>query len=194
MGFEETSVTLLLRLKDVGPQREIAWQDFRTRYVPVIVAYARRRGVSAQEVDDVIQEVLTGFYSAQPRFSYDPAKGRFRGYLRCCVENVLTKFAAKCRHIPGGGVEVGDLPDDQQQQAWEVLWQREQLQRAVETLRRHYQDNVTFQVFHRVVIQQQDSAVVGAELGLSNNAVYQAKFRAMIRMRAILDEIEEKEG
>src|SRR5690349_1099303 len=82
---DATRATLLIRLNGGRPEREVAWAEFHELYAPVISGFARRMGARAQEVDDLVQEVLKAFFCATPEFAYDPAKGRFRGYLKTCV-------------------------------------------------------------------------------------------------------------
>ena len=38
-----------------------------------------------------MQDVLLGFFLKSPTFIYDPAKGRFRGYLKVCTYRALRK-------------------------------------------------------------------------------------------------------
>src|SRR4051812_29101208 len=77
-GESATNPTIFLRLKesDSAP-REIAWNEFSARYAPVIGGFARRLGARPQDIDDVVQDVLMGFFVKSPTFVYDPSKGRF---------------------------------------------------------------------------------------------------------------------
>lgn len=78
-----TRASIFLKLKRTDPApRELAWRQFYDRYAPVIFDYARRRGASAQQADEVVQNVIGGFFEASPRFAYDPARRRLRGYHR----------------------------------------------------------------------------------------------------------------
>jgi RNA polymerase sigma factor (sigma-70 family) len=193
--MELTSATLLMRLKQDGTPREIAWAEFRRRYAPIIAGFARNMGVRPGETDDLIQEVITGFYAAQPRFVYDPERGRFRGYLKTCVGNLLSRRAATSRlRIDGRPVEILDPADPAIERAWEASWQNEQLAQAIERVRAHYDDNATFRAFYLVSIENRSVSEVSADLGMSIESVYQAKSRCMVRLRATLRQIEEEEG
>jgi|SRR5688572_2827553 len=198
--MEVTSATLLMQLKLDGPLREIAWSEFRRRYAPVIAGFALNLGVRPQDVDDIVQGVLTGFYAAHPRFVYDPAKGRFRGYLKTCVVHSLSRRGgggsggAGRLMIEGRAIEEIEPADESMERAWNASWEREQLQRAIEDVRRHYEDNVTFQAFQRVAIDGRPAGEVAAELALSLDAVYQAKSRCTARLRSMLRQLEDEEG
>src|SRR5215475_16051245 len=96
-----TNPSIFLRLKESDAKpREIAWEQFHSRYVPVIAGFARRMGGKDRDVDDVVQDVLLGFYLKSPTFVYDPSKGRFRRYLKVCTYNALKKrFGEKSRFL-----------------------------------------------------------------------------------------------
>ncbi len=88
-----TRASIFARLGSSGPgERELAWTEFRSRYAPIIAGFAAKCGASRQDIDDIIQDVLTNFLGASGEFVYDPGKGRFRGYLKTC-----TVRAAICR-------------------------------------------------------------------------------------------------
>src|SRR5687767_9982621 len=87
-----TSATLLLRIKQTDPEpRQLAWREFHARYVPIIAGFARNMHAEPQDVDDIVQDVLLGFYAKAPTFVYDPNKGRFRGFLKVCTLRALLK-------------------------------------------------------------------------------------------------------
>src|SRR5262245_6008721 len=90
-----TSATLMLRIKAEAPARELAWAEFHARYAPIIGGFARKLGAPRGEVEDIVQDVLTGFYSALPKFNYDPKKGRFRGFLKVCTIHAIVKRLGK---------------------------------------------------------------------------------------------------
>ena len=70
-----TNPTIFLRLNAVEPApRELAWDQFHARYAPIIAAFARRLGADGHDVDDIVQDVLLGFFATSPTFVYDPAQ------------------------------------------------------------------------------------------------------------------------
>ena len=182
-----------MRLKLDGPLREIAWSAFRRRYAPVIAGFALNLGVAPQDIDDVIQGVLTGFYAAQPQFVYDPAKGRFRGYLKTCVIHALKRrHGARIVH-QGRPLDQIEPADESMEQAWNESWEREQLREAIEQVRQHYEDNANFQAFHRVSIDGHPAAEVAQSLGMKIDAVYLAKSRCLARLRSTMRQLEDEE-
>ncbi|HTR16964.1 MAG TPA: sigma-70 family RNA polymerase sigma factor [Acetobacteraceae bacterium] len=79
----------------------LAYQDLLRAAVPLVAATARRRGVPADRVDDVVQETLLAIHRA--RHTYDPAR-RFLPWLqaiaeRRAVDALRTAFRHKAREV-----------------------------------------------------------------------------------------------
>jgi RNA polymerase sigma-70 factor (ECF subfamily) len=186
----ETRATLLQRLKADGSAREIAWGEFVALYSPDISRFALARGVRPDGVEEVVQDVVGGFFAAQPRFSYDPAKGRFRAYLMACVANVIRSRLRRrvAEHEAASALMVESAAADEAD--WDAAWKKSALDAAVARLRDRYSDNPTFQAFEAVVIRGQPPDAVAASVGLSRDSVYQAKTRLLAKLRIELDEIE----
>lgn len=187
----ETRATLLQRLKADGTAREIAWNEFYALYGPIIARFARARGVRREDIDELIQDIVSGFFAVQPRFVYDPTKGRFRAYLMACVANAvrtrLRRISAEPRQSGGQPVLEASSSDETD---WDAAWKQATLDAAVARLREHYGDNTTFQAFDAVVIRGQSPDAVAASLGLSRDSVYQAKTRLLAKLRLELDAVE----
>jgi hypothetical protein len=84
-GDLRTRSTLLLRLRDDDTMsREIAWDEFRSTYAPILAGFARKLDVKPSDCDDIIRDVMVGFFAHAPNFLYDPAR----------VENCARPIAA----------------------------------------------------------------------------------------------------
>lgn len=194
-GDFTTRVTLLMRLgsADAKP-RELAWNEFFERYAPIIAGFARKLGCPAGDIDDVVQDVLTGFYAASPRFVYDPARGRFRGYLKTCVVHSLQRRASKKLAVEGIPVDELDPADQRVEQIWQTEWEKEILNRAIDQVRTQYQNNNTFQAWEQIVIHQKDTATVCSELKMSADSVYQSKKRVTDAIRRVMSQLDAEAG
>jgi RNA polymerase sigma-70 factor, ECF subfamily len=208
-----SSIFLKLQTSDAGP-REVAWRQFYDRYAPVISGYARRKGASAQQADEVVQNVISGFFEASPRFVYDPAQGRFRGYLKSCVSRALARVnrrrstapttpsssgAAAAAARAAVSIDELELPDKRvdEQDLWERLWRQQLLRRAVEVARQHYSRKgklKTFLAFEQNVLFGVPAADVAKDLGMKVNSVHAAKVRLTEKVRQIRAMLEEEEG
>src|SRR5262245_56953768 len=97
-----TSKTLLEKLRVFEDRR--AWSQFMSLYLPMIQTWARRFGLSDDDVEELTSRLLTKLVEALPRFHYDPDKGTFRGWLKTVSQRELTTFAReRRRRIPGDG-------------------------------------------------------------------------------------------
>jgi RNA polymerase sigma factor (sigma-70 family) len=193
-----TRATLLLRLKSNAPVREIAWREFHDLYSPIILGFARKMGARSQDISDVLQDVLVGFFAVAPEFVYDPAKGRFRGYLKTCTWRMFQKRLGNQVHFGGRSVEHIDPDELQVEATWNDIWEREKLQRALNVVRDRYLAQPTkartFRAFEMYVLLERDADAVARELGMSIDSVHQAKARVSHALRVEANASDESNG
>lgn len=168
------SIFLRLRAADPAP-RELAWDDFHRRYAPIIAGFAKRLGCRPQDVDDVVQDVLIGFFATSPTFVYDPAKGRFRGYLKVCTYRSLHRRFGKEVKVKGKPLEEVDPEEVSIEQAWNDVWEQELLRRALDEVRESMGQSKTFRAFEHYVVFDHPAESVAQKLDMHINSVYRAK-------------------
>lgn len=188
-----TSPSIFLRLGSAGPiERELAWEEFHRRYAPIVVGFSRNAGLPAQEADDVLQDVMLGFYRRSPDFHYDPARGHFRGYLKRATLNAIRK-----RHRgPSPQPVEQDLLDRQEEEPdpeWDRHWEEHQMTRAIDEARRRF-DPRTFEAFELYAVRGVPAETVASQLGMSVNGVQQAKSRVLRIVRSIAETLCAHEG
>jgi RNA polymerase sigma-70 factor (ECF subfamily) len=84
-GPSLTSATLLDWLHD--PTNRVAWEIFAARYGERIRRWCLDRGVQEADAADVAQQLVTEIHARMKNFTYDPAKGRYRDWLRKVTSN-----------------------------------------------------------------------------------------------------------
>jgi RNA polymerase sigma factor (sigma-70 family) len=188
------SIFVRLNARDARP-REIAWSDFQNRYGPIIARFARRFGARPHDVDDLVQDVMMGFFAKAPTFVYDPARGRFRGYLKVCT------FRAACRRFGRDAKFNQTLPlsslDEnaiEVEQVWNDIWEKQRIERAMADVREQCRGEKTWQAFEQTVVQARSPQEVAEELGLSVSGVYKARDRVGKTLRERLRRLEQEEG
>lgn len=185
-----TSVSLL---QQVRARDQHAWERLVHLYGPLVYYWCRKAGLQPADSADVGQEVFQAVARKIGDFQHDPQQGSFRGWLRTITHNKLRDFARRgVSQAQGEGgseaqeelvqIALGD-PDADDCSAEDRLLYR----RALDLLRAEFEER-TFQAFWRVAVEDERPADVAAALGLSINAVYQAKSRVLRRLR---DEFEE---
>lgn len=195
---QTTRSSLLLRLGPGDPGRELAWAEFYALYAPIISGFARRLGASRAEIEDLVQEVLRAFFAASPEFNYDPARGRFRGYLKTCVWHKMSELRRKAGQEPAA-LGTFPTPDNQSiEDAWNDVWETEKLHRALAAVRERYSNNTerqrTFRAFEMCALLDRPTESVAAALGLSEESVRQAKSRVGKALRETFEHLDSTTG
>lgn len=176
------SVFLRLKASDAAP-RELAWKEFHDRYAPIIAGFAQRLGARQPDLEDVVQDVMLGFFSKSPTFVYDPAKGRFRGYLKVCTYRALSAHLGKQARFKGVPLDQIDPEAVSIEHAWNEIWEREIFQRAMQQIREEMGGTKTFRAFEQYVALNQPAEAVAATLELHITSVYRAKREITLLLR-----------
>ncbi len=190
-----THASLLVRLGDGSDPT--AWRDFHTRYGDLIRRFALRQNLPPSDIDDVLQDVLVILTKNMPGFQYDPAKGRFRSYLKTIVVRaVFRRFRQK--RAGGGQVEIEkadtELASDAEvEDLWEEEWRQYHLRLAMSVVRTEF-NRLDIAAFNAYVSQGSAAAETAEALGLNIDQVYQAKSRIIKRLAELIEQQIEEEG
>ncbi len=191
--MDTTRPSLLLRIRDRGDAA--AWRLFDALYRPMLERFARARGLSAGEAEDVAQHCLAQIADHIGEFTYNPAQGRFKGWLRTLVNNRIRNLI-RDRHEHQG--ESRDFQAPQTREAtpeaeFERIWLEEHLWHCLRELQAEVEDR-TYRAYVAYVIEQQPIEVVCAALDLTPQNVYTIKWRlterVAARMRELVDGLE----
>lgn len=194
-GTYATRASIFMRLREGSREaQEVGWEDFRARYAPVIVGFSRNAGLPTQDGEDILQDVMLGFFRLAPDFEYDPQKGRFRGYLKRATLNAIRKRHRKAGPpVAGGDEALEDEVAGAHDSHWEDAWDEQLTARALEEAQGRF-DQRTFEAFDLYTRRGVPAEEVAARLGLSVNSVHQAKSRVLNLVRTILDRLRADEG
>ena len=180
-----TRDSIFLRLRADGTiDRELGWNEFAEKYSRVIAGFARNAGLRAQEIDDVLQDVLMGFFRVSADFNYDPTKGRFRGYLKRVTLNAIrSRFR---RRRPDVNVDPEwELPahDEASDAAWDRQWTEQLFFRAMDRVRDRVEER-TWKSFELYGLRGTAIDAVAEETGMTPEAIRHAKMRITRQIRA----------
>lgn len=191
-----TSLTLLARVKANDAQ---AWQRLSDLYGPLVYHWCRRSGFQAADAADVVQEVFFSVANGIADFQKERPSDTFRGWLWTITRN---KVRDRCRGQAGeeeavGGTDaqlrLAEIPDPWSESTTDADDRREVghlFCRALGFVRTEFRER-TWEAFWRTTIDGQDTADVAVELGISENAVRQAKSHVLRRLRAELCDLTE---
>ncbi|MGO9112541.1 MAG: RNA polymerase sigma factor [Thermoguttaceae bacterium] len=185
------SSTLLERVKANRPE---AWTRLITLYGPVVYRWCRQAGTARDDAPDLVQEVFAAVARHVGSFRRDQPGDSFGAWLRTVTRNTIRGYF---RSRLGQAVARGGT--DAQEQLQQVPEPVESLEAGdprevadmvlpigLELIRAEFESH-TWEAFRRVAIEGQPSARVAIDLGMSVDAVYQAKSRVLRRLRQELD-------
>ena len=78
MRYPTTSKTLLDKLQSGDA---VSWTEFFNRYRGIIVSLGNLKGLTPEECDDLVQEVMLCFFKNSRTFVFNPQLARFRTYF-----------------------------------------------------------------------------------------------------------------
>lgn len=191
-----TTSTMLQRLSDFDDRA--AWERLSERFQRPIQAYARKRGLSPDECEDVAQEALLAFAQAFRRGDYDREKGRLSHWLFGIVWRRIDHARRKGDRVgPNSPVRVADTVEWLGFEApksvspeWEEVWERAMLEDCLRQVRREVEPK-TLRAFEMLVLETRSIEDVESELGLSRNAIAIAKHRVSKRLRELIEQCDE---
>lgn len=143
--FATTRWSLVLASGDDCEEARAALEQLCRIYRPAVLAWMRRRGYSRTDAEDLTQAFFARFIEQRLHAAADPARGRFRAYLRASLHHFVLNAAkfdnAQRRRAArqAGDFDAASVPDqvtDQPDAAFERAWALATIDRARRRLRR----------------------------------------------------------
>ena len=156
--------------------------------IPVVERIARQRGVQAESVDDVVQDVLLTVHRA--RHTYDPSRS-FLAWLSAIARNraidALRRHGRRSRRELHNTLAYETHPDvaPDPARAWEQASEARALRKAIETLAPGQRDAV-----ERLGLREQSLTEAAEEGGRNKNTLKVGFHRAIAALRARLSGVE----
>ena len=190
-----TRASIFIRLQANGTlDREFGWNEFADKYSSVIAGFARNAGLRAQDADDILQDVLMGFFRVSSEFEYDPEKGRFRGYLKRVTLNAIrARFRRKRPSQNFDGSWEPPALDQNTDVIWDRQWTEQLLYRAMAEARANVEER-TWKAFELYGLRGAAVDAVCEETGMTPDAVRHAKMRITKQIRELVDQMRKDEG
>jgi RNA polymerase sigma-70 factor (ECF subfamily) len=178
---------MLNRLRKASPDHP-DWLQLQAIYTPLIRKWLSRVPGLGEEANDLAQDVFLVVVRELPRFERQ-REGSFRAWLRQITVNKVRSDRKRRGQIPAVGLDPADgfldqLADPNGDLARE--WDRDHDKWVVEKLLKIVRPDFhpsSWDAFQRSFLDAVPAAQVAEELGLTENAVLQAKYRILRRLR-----------
>ncbi len=186
-----TSVTLL---NELTAGSNDAWTEFVLKYRPWLMKNCRRAGLSEDDAENVIQEVLLTLHRRIGQFDR-ARRGSFRRWLRLVLRSrVVDFFRAVSKHRDELAIAAAcqPKPGRSRQKAEVDLTVEKKLRfsEAMKVIRAEFSDR-DFEILMRYLAYGQSAESIADELGITPNVVYLTRSRILQRVRmaiAIFDD------
>ena len=187
-GSRSISSTMLAQVKIDDRQ---AWGRLVDVWGPVIYGWCRRRGVQSGDAEDIAQEVFLQVAMKIDQFE----RKTFRGWLWTITSNKIAdhfRKSLKEPKSPGGTAAVrwmanlAESGSSSDGEPFAAESSRQIVRGVLEMIRRDFKEE-TFQAFVRTAIEQQSTAEVAKDLGVSTAVVRRMRFRVRKRLREELE-------
>jgi RNA polymerase sigma-70 factor (ECF subfamily) len=182
-----TSVSLLERLKNAPPDAS-DWRRLQGIYLPLIERWLARVPGLRDEAADLAQEVFIVMVRELPRFERQ-REGSFRAWLRKVTVNKIRSHRKRRNRTPLVAIDPAEKfleqladPSGDLAREWDQEHDRHVFQKLLAIVESDFSTS-TWEAFRRFALDDVPAAQVAAELGVSVNAVLQAKSRVLKRLR-----------
>lgn len=191
-NYPSTHKTLLEKIQ-AGD--EISWQEFYERYSPIVLRGVASYGLSEQDAEEVLQDVMLKFFRNDLVTRYDAGKARFRTYFNqvivSCIYDFLREKKKYSQEIRGE--HIPDFPiTSETENLFLEEWHKQMLEEALEQLRAQVKAE-TFLAFHLTVFLGKSIQDTADFLHLEPNMIYVARSRCIARLREIISSINQKD-
>jgi RNA polymerase sigma-70 factor (ECF subfamily) len=177
--MNSTPQSLLLRLRQPD---DAAWGQFVDLYTPLLFHWATRSGLQQQDALELVQEMFLTLVQALPSFEYD-RHGSFRAWLYTMLRRKWVDLRRKQTRLPGNdaGLSAAQAPDELVE-IHEREYRAFLIRRGLELVEQEL-GATTIAAFRATALDERPTSEVACELGISENAVYQARRRVLRKLK-----------
>lgn len=185
--MNSTSVSLLERLTRAKPDAS-DWNRLQAIYLPLIKSWLGRVPGLGSDADDLAQEVFVVVIRELPRFERQ-REGSFRAWLRQVTVNRVRTYRKRRHKRPAVGLDPTEAflenladPNGDLAREWDLDHDRHVFEKLLAIVEPDF-TSTSWEAFRRFAVDGVPAAQTAEQLGLSVNAVLQAKSRILKRLR-----------
>jgi RNA polymerase sigma-70 factor, ECF subfamily len=171
-----------------------AWERIVTLYSPLVRHWCRQARIPDRDIQDVSQEVFAVVSSNLGKFQADRQGTTFRAWMRGIARHKFQHYFEDRGAAAAGGTDAQmrlqqvPTPPDELDLSEAPADVAGVYHRAVTLVRDQFEES-TWKAFWQVAIEDRAPAEVAAEMGITPNAVRQAKSRVLRRLKEEMGEL-----
>ena len=187
----ETSVTSISLMRDIKQNVPQAWVVMVDLYGPLVCAWCRRARMGREDIADTTQEILLAAWAGIEGFRRERPNDTFRGWLRTIARNKICDFFERHKNHPDaeGGTaayrRMNELPVSEELYDEVSVELAELFRRALALVETDFAEH-TRRAFWMTVVEERSPSGVAKELGMTEGAVRNAKYKVLRRVRQVL--------
>lgn len=192
MFSQRTTTALLNGLHD--PANRAAWEELDARCRPIMLGVARRIGLTEAEAEDAAQAAMVNFFQAYRDGQYQRERGRLSSFLIAILRSRAIdarRLAVKRRETAAPVGVIERFSQDDVGRLWLDERQNQLLRQALSELRDSGADERMLSAFELFGIRSVAIGEVTAQLGMSRDEVYNAKYRITRRLQPIVARLDD---
>jgi RNA polymerase sigma-70 factor (ECF subfamily) len=190
--METTRPSLLLRIRDSSD--DAAWRVFHRIYRPLLIRFARGRGIAPEDAEDICQQVLAVVHEEIRDFDYDHRLGGFKAWLRQLVIYRVGSLFRR-REVRRKGAQVLEDREARRsdgfpspEESFERIWLEEHLWHVLHEVAAEVEPR-TMAIYKDLVFAQKPVAELVETYAVTEQNIYTIKWRLTRRIGARLREL-----
>jgi RNA polymerase sigma factor (sigma-70 family) len=183
-----TNIALISRVRDRSDVE--SWRQFYEFYQPLLTRYLKHLGLEENNANDVIQDVFVRLLQALPTFQLDSKRGRFRSYLWKLTYSALVDQARRVkaqRQAEDAWVRRFESADESERrklnEELNEINHQQILEKAMPRVRA-VTSATAWTCFEERMLRDRPGAVIAADLGINDKAVFVYASRVLKAVRA----------
>jgi len=193
----ETRESLILRLPSSADAQ--AWSEFIELYEPLILRFAKRRGLQEADAREIAQNVLIAVAKSVDRWRPDRQKGKFRAWLFRIARNQVINWVSKraSERCLGREADVNELSQiesaSEANLEIELDYRREMFRLAAAQVRDTFSES-NWNAFWLTAVLGESIESVAEKLDRTPGSIYVARSRATARIKKIVEQWERNDA
>ena len=187
----DPGVTRSTLLDGIRLREAAAWNRLVELYGPLVYSWCRRTNCQPNDAADLTQEVFAAVAANVDRLRRDRPGDSFRAWLRTITKNKVTDHFRRRQKNPvaAGGTDANEQMQQVPYADFVESLSTDSAPARIEVLSRALQlvqgdfEETTWKAFWATTVEGDSAAEVADRLGMLTNAVRQAKFRVIRRIR-----------